>query len=63
MPEQNPCCANCDHACRQEFWGNVFYYCKLNIGLNATVNPHRHCDDWTGTLTPADLGLTMDIWY
>jgi hypothetical protein len=62
MPEQKRCCANCDNACRQEIWGNVLYTCKLNVGLNATVNPGRCCDDWTGTIPTVDLGLSYDIW-
>ena len=56
------CCANCDNACRHEIWGNVLYTCKLNIGLTPTVNSHRTCDDWKGTLIDNDLGLTYDIW-
>ena len=57
------CCANCNNACRQEIWGNVFYTCKLHVGLHPHINPHHCCDDWEGTLTEIDLGLKMDIWY
>ena len=59
----NKCCANCNHACRHELWGHVFYSCKFNIGSVNTVLPGHCCDDWTGVMSDEDLGLTMDIWY